>query len=122
MKNKRDPLILIPLSIFLILALIRFIHPLNFWVDEMFHVFAAESMIETGQPMLPSGLPYERSLPTTLLVAASFKLLGISELTGRLPFLVIGVFSIVATYYLVKNTFDRNTALLTVFLLSVSSW
>ncbi|AKB24326.1 hypothetical protein MSMTP_0857 [Methanosarcina sp. MTP4] len=122
MKNKRDPLILIPLSIFLILALIRFVHPLNFWVDEMFHVFAAESMIETGQPMLPSGLPYGRSLPTTLLVAASFKLFGISELTGRLPFLVIGVFSIVATYYLVKNAFDRNTALLTVILLSLSSW
>ncbi|WP_255336604.1 hypothetical protein [Methanosarcina sp. KYL-1] len=40
MKSRKDLFILIPLSIFLILALIRFLRPLNFQVDETFCVFA----------------------------------------------------------------------------------
>lgn len=122
MKSKKDFFVLIPLSIFLILALIRFLHPLNFWVDEMFHVFAAKSLLETGMSTLPSGYPYDRSLPTTLLIAASFEFFGISEFSARLPFLVVGVFSMLATYYLVKNIFGQDKAILTVFLLSLSPW
>lgn len=122
MKSKKDFFFLIPISIFLILALIRFLHPLNFWVDEMFHVFAAKNLLETGLPTLPSGYLYDRSLPATLLIAASFKFFGVSEFSARLPFLAVGVFSMLATYFLVKNIFGQDTAILSVFLLSLSPW
>ncbi|MEZ5335177.1 MAG: glycosyltransferase family 39 protein [Methanolobus sp.] len=120
MQKKREYLLFFPVSFFLIFAVIRLINPLQFWVDELFHVFAAISVLENGQPMLPSGIPYERSFPTTLLVAGSFKILGISEISARLPFMIIGIFSIIASYYLVREVFDHDSAILTAFLLSFS--
>ncbi|WP_406657585.1 glycosyltransferase family 39 protein [Methanolobus sp. ZRKC2] len=118
MQNKKDYLFFIPIFLFVLLATIRLANPLQFWVDELFHVFAAISMLENGQPILSSGLPYERSFPTTWLASESFKLFGISEVSARLPFMIIGVLSIIATYYLIKNTYDKKTAILTTLLLS----
>lgn len=75
-KNRWRFLVLFPISAFIILALIRLkVYPLQFWVDELYHVIAAIGILTTGQPILPSGLLYERSIITTLLTAGSFKLL-----------------------------------------------
>ncbi|AKB86157.1 glycosyltransferase family 39 protein [Methanococcoides methylutens] len=122
MNLKKNYLFLLPISIFSILALIRLINPLQFWVDEMFHVFAAIGILETGEPLLPSEIPYDRSIITTLLVAGSFKLFGVSEITARLPFIIIGILSLIVTYFFIKAVLSQEVALVTVALLSISSW
>ena len=122
--EKRYPFILFfSLSLFIILGLIRIIlFPLNFWVDEMFHVFAAQGLLATGQPLLPSGLFYNRSLITSWIVATSFQIFGISEYAARLPFLLIGAGAILVSYILAKEIFDQRVALVTVLLLAISPW
>ena len=122
-KNRWRLLVLFPISAFIILALIRLkVYPLQFWVDELYHVFAAIGILTTGQPILPSGLLYERSIITTMLTAGSFKLLGISEFAARLPSTIIGILSIIATYVLIKEIYSQRIALLSVFFLSISPW
>lgn len=123
MDKKYSYILIFSISIFIMLGLIRtLVVPLNFWVDEMFHVFAAQGILATGQPILPSGLPYDRSLITTLLVAGSFQIFGISEFAARLPFIFIGAAVIVASYLLAKEIFGQRVALITALLLAISPW
>jgi len=122
-KNRWSFLVLFPIAAFIFLALIELkIYPHQFWVDELYHVFAAIGILTTGHPLLPSGLLYERSIITTLLITGAFKVLGVSEFAARLPFLIIGILSITVTYFLVREIYTHHIALLTVFFLSISPW
>ncbi len=119
----RQRYVIFPLSAFILLCLLTLIiSPLNFWVDETFHVFAAQGILTTGLPTLPSGLLYDRSLITTLLVVGSFQVFGISEFAARLPFIFIGAGVIFASYFLAKEIFDRRVALVTALLLAIAPW
>ena len=63
----------------------------GFWMDEFFHVFAAKSLLADGTLAVPLHGEYTRALPITYLTAASFRLLGESEVAARLPFVLVNL-------------------------------
>src|SRR3989338_6036314 len=92
----------------------------GFWVDEMFHVDAAKSILATGQPTLEGGRIYTRAWPFTYVIVAFFKFFGVSEISARIPAVIFGVLSIVLTFYVARKWFDRPTALVASFLMTFS--
>ncbi len=54
------------------------------------------------------------------LTAVPVWVFGLNEFAVRFPTAIFGVFSVVATYFLVKKLFDEKTGLLAAFLLAIS--
>lgn len=86
--------------------------------DEPIHIYAGKSVLETGEPLLPSGIKYERALPFTYSVALSFKLFGIDELSARLPSVIFGTLSIILIFFIGKRFFGTNVGLLSALVLA----
>jgi len=94
----------------------------SFNVDEYLHLFAAQSMNESGQPTLPSGAQYTRALPYTWLVAHTFRLLGVGELSARLPGVIMGILVLGLVYLIMRTWFTRTSALVAVGVLALAPW
>ena len=77
----------------------------SFWVDEMNHVVAAQSLLKGNGAVFPSGLPYDRSLLFTKLVARSFTFFGVSEFSARFPSAIFGVLSIPLMFFVAARMF-----------------
>ena len=75
----------------------------GFWVDELFHVLAGQSLIETGKPLLPTGDLYSRALLYTQVTALSFSMFGISEWSARIPSVFFNLFFIIVSFWLVRR-------------------
>src|SRR5437773_2822486 len=60
-------------------------------IDELYHVYAADSLNRDGTFSLPSGRSYERAAPYTYAVSLSFKYLGVSEFAARIPSVLFGL-------------------------------
>ena len=80
--------------------------------DELLHYYAAKSLIEHGQPQLPSGQSYRRAYFTTLAVAAVFKLLGESKFAARLPSAIFGAASILLIFYVGAKLFNPTVGVI----------
>lgn len=78
--------------------------------DELFHVFGARSLLENGSLHVPAVGEYTRARPITYLTAASFRLLGESEFTARLPFALISLLGIVVGFWMVRRTLGTPLA------------
>lgn len=63
----------------------------DFGADELFHVYAAESLRQGDGPRLPSGDLYTRGIDITRLVELSTGTLGPGEETARLPSAILGI-------------------------------
>lgn len=85
--------------------------------DELMHIYPAKSLLEIGEPILPSGIIYERALFFTYTVALSFKLCGISELSARLPSVGFGTASIILIYIVGRSLFSSRVGLIAAFIL-----
>ena len=90
----------------------------GFGTDEPLHVFAAKGIMETGEPQLPSGLFYYRAELFSKIVAQSFKYLGVSEFSARLPSAVFGTITILVIYLIGKNLFGATVGLLSALFLT----
>src|SRR3989338_6722968 len=93
----------------------------SFWIDELFHVNAAKSILATGIPTLEGGSIYMRAWPFTYIVVAFFKFFGVSEITARMPAVIFGVLNIVLVFYMTRKWFGRLTALAASFLMAFYS-
>ena len=89
-------------------------------LDESFQVVAAKSILETGEPNLPSGEPYPRALLFTKLVAFSYSFLGTNEFAARLPSAVFGTFTIILIFFVGKRLFGTTVGLISAILLAFS--
>ena len=94
---------------------------LSLWHDEAITANAAISFLQNGVPSFPSGFEYWRSFPHTLLVAASGYLFGITDLSLRLPSIILSSATVVLTYITGKEFFDRDTALIGSAILAFSA-
>lgn len=89
--------------------------PVPFWVDEFSSAHQAQLFLSHGLEILKSigGPPLyieERNILTHMIIAASFKLFGVSEFTARLPQAFIGASVPVAVYFLAKEIFSLRVA------------
>lgn len=92
----------------------------SFWVDELDFVDAAKSMLRVGEPLLDSGYPYPRAPLQTYSLMASFKLLGVSEFSSRLPSAIFGILSIPLIFIIGRGWFNERVGLLSALFLAVS--
>lgn len=92
----------------------------GFWGDELYHVFAAQSLIENGTPAFSGGFEYLRALPFTYMVAASFELLGISEFSARLPSVFFGLLFLFTSALVVRHIVEGYTAIIYAVIISFS--
>ncbi len=122
MKRKLIICILVFLTVFGAYLRLHGIGKYSFWCDELYHVFAAQNINNTGEPLLPSGVSYTRSLVYTYMVAISFKLFGVSESAARLPSALMGILMIPAAYLISRRLLGVMPALILAGLISLSPY
>ena len=85
-----------------------------FFGDEIWQVWASRTYLlgeGFSNPIGPSN-PYRRAwLTTSLPIAGSFWLLGLTEFAGRLPFVIIGVGTIGIWYLFAREVFNRQVGM-----------
>ena len=82
---------------------------------ESYYTEAAREMVECGDwivPHLNYQIYFSKPILTFWLIAASYKIFGISELAARLPFALIATLTVLATYQAGKRLFGAKPALL----------
>jgi len=84
----------------------------SFWVDELDFVEAAKAQSTVGEPLLPSGYRYERTPLLTRALVFSYKLLGVSELSTRLPSAIFGILTIILLFHIGRSWFDSQVGLI----------
>ena len=123
MEDRRKTFVWIALTVLVVCGgYLRFhnLGKLDLWIDEPYHVYSAESLNESGQPLLPSGMRYNRALLYSRLVAVSFRIFGIDEFSVRFPSALFGVLCIPLIFFIGKALFGRRVGLLAAFFLAFS--
>ena len=122
-RNTRTIQILIFLT--LLAAAIRLfdLGALGFYGDEETSSLAARSLAEGGNMAMPSGMPYLRAIPQTLVTAVSAKIFGVeNEASYRLPAAVLGTLTIPLLFLFARTLVGNTTALVAALLLAFSEW
>ena len=123
MNNKKRSIYFALLALIIILSIfVRFhgLSKLGLAFEEPIHIYAAKGIIETGKPILPSGLEYKRALLFSETVALSFKLFGENKFAARLPSVIFNIFSIILIYFAGSHFFDRKTGLIAALLMALA--
>ena len=118
--NKTAALVTV-LIIFLLAIFLRFYNlgEQGFWVDELNHVFVAQSLQNDGTFNLPSGEPYSRAKLFAFATVISIKIFGVSEFSLRLPSALFGLLSLILVFYFVRRLFGFPVALVSLLLLTI---
>ena len=69
-------------------------------VDEFSTLWGSRQVMNSGLPLMPSGVLYTRGLFSTYVIAAVGKVFGLTFTAGRMPSLVFGVLAVVAAFFL----------------------
>ncbi len=116
------------LLIFLILCIATFLRfyglgDLGFHGDEETTALPAKSLALGNGIAMPSGMPYYRALPQTLLNALSASIWGVDEeFSYRASSAVLGVATVLLLFFFVKQIAGVHVALLAAALLGLSEW
>lgn len=92
------------------------------WHDELIHVYAGKSILETGLPLLQGGAPYTGGPLHSYLLAGVIAVFGDSEVAVRAPTVCFAMVNVLITYLIARRLFGRATALTAAFLLATSPW
>ena len=96
---------------------------LGFYGDEETTAFPARSVAEGDGFRMPSGLPYYRATPLTVLNAVSASLIGVDqELSYRLPAAIFGVLTPLVLFLMSRGMVPPFLALAASLLLVFSEW
>jgi 4-amino-4-deoxy-L-arabinose transferase-like glycosyltransferase len=80
------------------------------FIDELHHVMAARSLLETGSPNIHEGAPYLRGAVFTYLVAGFFAVFGESLVVGRLPSVLAGALLVSLLFAWLRAEAGRTAA------------
>jgi 4-amino-4-deoxy-L-arabinose transferase-like glycosyltransferase len=80
--------------------------------DEDVMGLATRGILETGSPILPSGLYYARALPQLYMMAMSTHFFGDTEWALRLPSVLVGTLGILAGYWLARRFLPVNWSIM----------
>ena len=86
------------------------------WTDETFSFNAAKAIIETGKPILDSGLNYDRALIYHYLLAGSMFIFGVGEFGSRMINVIFSIFISIIIYATIKKESNKIFGLIGVFL------
>lgn len=97
----------------------------SLWIDEGYSINAALSILEKGTPELDSGSFYNQGIMYNYLSAFLMQGVGFNPfhpITPRIPALLFGFLSIFAIFILARALYNRNIAVLSSFILGLSTW
>ncbi len=97
----------------------RYIMNVGLHVDEFSTLWGSRQVMDSGLPLMPSGVLYTRGLFSTYLIAAVGKLFGLTYVVGRMPSLVFGVLAVLATFFLGQRSWNARVGLLAAALLAL---
>ena len=120
--------IIIVIAAFLRLLFLSTI-PNGFYFDEASNAYDSYSILTTLRDRHGEFLPlfvrafgeYKESVAIFLTVPF-IKIFGLNEFSARCPSAFIGVLTLLVLYYLVKECFERRTALIATLLLAINPW
>jgi hypothetical protein len=92
----------------------------SFWTDELYHIVAAQSMLESGEPVIPGKGVYWRAYPVTAITAFVFSHVGVSEKSARTPFVLINMLFLVILFAVLARIFSPTIALAVTFVLALA--
>jgi len=103
--------------------------PPGFFRDEAAKGYNAYCLLKTGRDIDNNFLPvftreftvYNSALPTYIIVPSIF-LFRLTEFATRLPFALVGILTVLATYLFVSRIYNQRTGYLAAFLLAISPW
>src|SRR3989344_3522078 len=72
-------------------------------VDESIIGLAVKGILNTGFPIMPSGVVYQRDMLTTFIVSIGGLIFGINEVGLRIMSIIFGVGVLVVFYFITKN-------------------
>lgn len=121
------------LLILVIAALLRVLFlgtiPNGFFCDEASNAYDSYSMLKTlrdqhGEflPLFSRALDDYRETLYAFVTIPFIQLFGLNEFAARFPAALTGVLTVLVLYFLVKECFDRQTALIAALLLAISPW
>ena len=90
--------------------------------DEETTSLAALAVLDSGAPLMPSGMLYPRSIPQSYLIALSVAIFGVSEWAIRLPSALAGGVVIFLSFFLGKRFLPPLFNFLFVLIISLSPW
>ena len=88
--------------------------------DEFVTLLAVQQILETGLPLLPSGLFYEHGLLFSYLGASFSQLFGFSREVVRWASLLCGLLTIWLTWFMGRRWFSQSTGLMAAFILALA--
>ena len=95
---------------------------LSFYGDEEYSALAVQGILADGYPHMPSGMAYWRGALYSYLAAGSAWLLGITEMSIRMPSAIFGILAPPILYVIAKRTIGLVPAVLAAWLLVFSFW
>ncbi len=121
------------LAILVIATLLRVLFlgtiPNGFFCDEASNAYDSYSILNTLRDQHGAFLPFfTRSIDDyrealfIYLGIPFIKIFGLNEFAARLPAAFTGILTVLVIYYLVKELFDKQTALIASLLLAISPW
>jgi 4-amino-4-deoxy-L-arabinose transferase-like glycosyltransferase len=96
------------LGITLLVRLINLDHTV--FMDEVFHLLAASSLVSEGHLQLPSGEAYTRARVVTYLAAVSYYFFGESIVAARIPSVLAGSALVLVLFLWVRRVAGRPSA------------
>jgi hypothetical protein len=103
-------------------VMLRNLGYLSLWMDEGFHYLAAQSILQHGYPLYPSGHIYYKAIFYAYVLALLAKIFGLTATTLR----IVSVFSVAGlmalAYYVGRRFFSRTIGILAFIILALSVW
>ena len=90
----------------------RYATEISLYVDEFTTLWGARRILETGAPLLPSGVLYTRGLLNTYVTALFTAVGGHDYLVGRLPSILFGLAAIVSIFWIGRREWNGRVGLL----------
>lgn len=117
--------IVIAVTLFVLAAILRLhdLGDLGFYGDEETTSYAARAVAEHESPHMPSGMPYQRALPYSLMAGLAARYFGTdAEFGYRLPAAIAGSLTVPVLFLLSLPLVGRRGALFAALLLCLSEW
>ncbi len=86
----------------------HYVQTISLYVDEFTTLWAAQRTLETGVPVLPSGVLYTRGLLATYVTALAGLAAGLDYTTGRMPSLLFGLATLLAIFVIGRRVWHAR--------------
>jgi len=124
-KDKTNIIVFTVLILAIIYAtLVRSINlgDLAYWGDDGQTILGTLGVVEHGYPMLPSGNIMYHALFSFYLRAIPVMLMGLTEVSLRLPSVIFGVLTVPLVFLFVKDLTNKYAGLLAAVIISLNIW